>query len=91
MNKVDFDSETEISIDGMRGQVLLAEDCVGDGATLPSPINGLPVRNNKVYWYAIVTQKLQYHNALSQWYFLKYCPSIAKPNSVKNVQIITNS
>ncbi|KAG7200142.1 hypothetical protein KM043_000580 [Ampulex compressa] len=44
-----FDATTEININGIRGTVLLAEDCVGDGATLPSPINGLPVRNNKVY------------------------------------------
>ncbi|XP_012275979.1 5'-3' exoribonuclease 2 homolog isoform X2 [Orussus abietinus] len=42
-------AETEVCMDGMRGTVLLAEDCVGEGATLPSPINGLPVRNNKVY------------------------------------------
>ncbi|CAK9813610.1 5'-3' exoribonuclease 2 [Anthophora quadrimaculata] len=49
-NRVRFDAETPISIDGMRGTVLLAEDTVGEGATLPSPINGLlPVRNNKVY------------------------------------------
>ncbi|XP_011311873.1 5'-3' exoribonuclease 2 homolog [Fopius arisanus] len=48
-NGVDQDAETEISIDGMRGTVLLAEDCVGEGATLPSPINGAPVRYNKVY------------------------------------------
>ncbi|XP_015439887.1 PREDICTED: 5'-3' exoribonuclease 2 homolog [Dufourea novaeangliae] len=48
-NNVGFDVETPICIDGMRGTVLVAEDCVGDGATLPSPINGLPVRNNKVY------------------------------------------
>ena len=51
ISHVRFDIETSISIDGMRGTVLLAEDCVGDGATLPSPINSLPVRNNKVYWY----------------------------------------
>lgn len=37
-------------MDGMRGTVLLAEDCVGEGATLPSPINTLPVRNNRVIW-----------------------------------------
>ncbi|XP_015110782.1 5'-3' exoribonuclease 2 homolog [Diachasma alloeum] len=48
-NGVDRDAETEISIDGMRGIILLAEDCVGEGATLPSPINGAPVRYNKVY------------------------------------------
>ncbi|XP_043683062.1 5'-3' exoribonuclease 2 homolog isoform X1 [Vespula pensylvanica] len=49
INGVGFDTETPIRIDCMRGMVLLAEDCVGDGATLLSPINGLPVRNNKVY------------------------------------------
>ncbi|XP_031774377.1 5'-3' exoribonuclease 2 homolog [Apis florea] len=49
-NHVRSDAETSICIDGMRGTVLLTEDCVGDGATLPSPINGLlPIRNNKVY------------------------------------------
>ncbi|XP_017883576.1 5'-3' exoribonuclease 2 homolog [Ceratina calcarata] len=48
-NRMEFDVETPISIEGMRGTVLLAEDCVEEGATLPSPINGLPVRNNKVY------------------------------------------
>ncbi|XP_043272687.1 5'-3' exoribonuclease 2 homolog [Venturia canescens] len=48
-NKIDMEIETEISIDGMRGSVLIAEDCVGDGATLPSPIKGIPVRCNKVY------------------------------------------
>lgn len=51
ISHVRFDVETSISVDGMRGTVLLAEDCVGDGATLSSPINSLPVRNNKVYWY----------------------------------------
>lgn len=51
-NHVRSDAETSICIDGMRGTVLLTDDCVGDGATLPSPINGLlPIRNNKVYWY----------------------------------------
>lgn len=49
-NSIEPDVETEISIDGMRGVVLLAEDCVSEGATLPSPINGLPVRNNMIYW-----------------------------------------
>ncbi|KAK0093039.1 hypothetical protein PV326_014447 [Microctonus aethiopoides] len=48
-NSIEPDVETEISIDGMRGIVLLAEDCVSEGATLPSPINGLPVRNNMIY------------------------------------------
>lgn len=49
-NHVRSDAETSICIDGMRGTVLLTDDCVGDGATLPSPINGLlPIRNNKVY------------------------------------------
>lgn len=50
VNGVGFETETSIRIDGMTGLVLLAEDCVGDGATLLSPIDGLPVRNNKVYW-----------------------------------------
>ncbi|XP_066597971.1 5'-3' exoribonuclease 2 homolog [Prorops nasuta] len=48
-NKVEFNAETEISVDGMRGVVLLSDDCVGEGATLPSPTNGLPIRNNQVY------------------------------------------
>ncbi|XP_046426215.1 5'-3' exoribonuclease 2 homolog isoform X1 [Neodiprion fabricii] len=48
-NKVDSDVETNICVDGMRGTVLLAEDCIGDGATLNSPIGGLPVRDNRVY------------------------------------------
>lgn len=52
-NRVDRNTENAISIDGMRGNVLLADDCVGDGATLPSPVNTVPVRNNKIYWYAI--------------------------------------
>ncbi|XP_058807467.1 5'-3' exoribonuclease 2 homolog [Phymastichus coffea] len=47
-NKIGYDNEVEICIDGMRGTVLLAHDCVGIGATLPSPINTLPVRNNQV-------------------------------------------
>ncbi|XP_031786380.1 5'-3' exoribonuclease 2 homolog [Nasonia vitripennis] len=47
-NKIGYDQEVEICIDGMRGTVLLAEDCVGEGATLPSPINTLPVRNNRI-------------------------------------------
>lgn len=48
-NHMGFDKEIEISINGMRGTVLLSEDCVIDGGTLPSPVRGLPVRNNKVY------------------------------------------
>lgn len=53
-NHVEFDKEIEISIDGMRGTVLLSEDCVSDGGTLPSPVRGLPVRNNKVYWFVYI-------------------------------------
>lgn len=49
-NCVGFDKELEISIDGMRGTVLLSEDCVSEGGTLPSPVRGLPVRSNRVYW-----------------------------------------
>jgi hypothetical protein len=43
--------EVEICIDGMRGTVLLSEDCVDEGASLPSPINTPCIRNNKVIWY----------------------------------------
>nr|XP_033339263.1 5'-3' exoribonuclease 2 homolog [Megalopta genalis] len=49
MNNVESNVETSISIDGMRGTVMLSEDCVGDGATLSSPIYGRPVKNNKIY------------------------------------------
>lgn len=50
-NKIKRDEEVEVSIDGMRGAVLLADDCVNEGGTLPSPTNlGLPVRGNQVYW-----------------------------------------
>lgn len=49
-NKVDPNAETDISADGMRGTVLLAEDCIGEGATLNSPIGGMPIRDNQVYW-----------------------------------------
>jgi len=59
MNRIGFDKEIEISIDGMRGTVLLSEDCVSDGGTLPSPVRGLPVRNNKVYWFVYITQAFQ--------------------------------
>ncbi|XP_043483313.1 5'-3' exoribonuclease 2 homolog [Leptopilina heterotoma] len=49
-NQVKRDEEVEVSIDGMRGAVLLADDCVTEGGTLPSPTNlGLPVRGNQVY------------------------------------------
>ncbi|XP_012232131.1 5'-3' exoribonuclease 2 homolog isoform X1 [Linepithema humile] len=48
-NRLGYNKEIEISVDGMRGTVLLSEDCVSDGGTLPSPVRGLPVRNNKVY------------------------------------------
>ena len=53
-NRIGFDKEVEISIDGMRGTVFLSEDCVSDGGTLPSPVRGLPVRNNKVYWFVYI-------------------------------------
>lgn len=49
-NHVEFDKEFETSIEGMRGTVLLSEDCVNEGGMLPSPVRGLPVRNNKVFW-----------------------------------------
>lgn len=54
MNRIGFDKEVEISVDGMRGTVFLSEDCVSDGGTLPSPVRGLPVRNNKVYWFVYI-------------------------------------
>ncbi|XP_011505747.1 PREDICTED: 5'-3' exoribonuclease 2 homolog [Ceratosolen solmsi marchali] len=47
-DKIDYDAEIEISIDGMRGTILLSENCISEGATLPSPINTIPVRNNKI-------------------------------------------
>lgn len=53
-DRMEFDKEIDISIDGMRGTILLSEDCVSDGGTLPSPVRGLPVRNNKVYWYVYI-------------------------------------
>lgn len=53
-NQIDFHKEVEISINGMRGSVLLSEDCVSDGGTLRSPVRRLPVRNNKVYWYVFM-------------------------------------
>jgi 5'-3' exoribonuclease 2 len=48
-----IDKEVEISMDGMRGTVLLSEDCVIEGGTLRSPVRGLPVRNNEVYWFVL--------------------------------------
>ncbi|XP_032671869.1 5'-3' exoribonuclease 2 homolog [Odontomachus brunneus] len=48
-NRCGFDKEFEISMEGMRGTVLLSEDCVIEGGMVPSPVRGLPVRNNKVY------------------------------------------
>lgn len=53
-NQIGFNNEIEISTDGMRGTVLLSEDCVSDGGTLPSPVRGLPVRSNKVYWFVYI-------------------------------------
>lgn len=49
-NRCGFDKEFEISMEGMRGTVLLSEDCVIEGGMVPSPVRGLPVRNNQVYW-----------------------------------------
>ncbi|XP_033216725.1 5'-3' exoribonuclease 2 homolog [Belonocnema kinseyi] len=49
-NNIKSDEEVEISIDGMRGTILLAEDCISQGGTLPSPTNlGAPVRCNQVF------------------------------------------
>ncbi|XP_026830546.1 5'-3' exoribonuclease 2 homolog isoform X2 [Ooceraea biroi] len=47
-NQIGFNEEVEISIDGMRGTVVLSEDCVTEGGTLPSPVRSLPVRNNQI-------------------------------------------
>lgn len=58
----------------MRGTVLLAEDCVGDGSTLPSPINTLPVRNNKIYWYARVFYTLKSTFAGTRLFTLFFSP-----------------
>ncbi|CAH0550389.1 unnamed protein product [Brassicogethes aeneus] len=46
---VEFDAECAISIEGMRGTVLLAEECVDDGGHLQSPVKGLdPLTDNVV-------------------------------------------
>lgn len=50
---MDYETQTETCIEGMRGTVILAHDCVGQGATLVSPVKTLPVRNNKVYWLVL--------------------------------------
>lgn len=42
-NNDNFSTEVEIAVDGMRGTVLLAENCVKQGGSLPSPVQGLPV------------------------------------------------
>ncbi|XP_034233636.1 5'-3' exoribonuclease 2 homolog [Thrips palmi] len=48
-NGVDPDIETDVQIDGMQGRVLLAEDNCKEGASLDSPVMGLPVlRQNAV-------------------------------------------
>nr|CAD7586918.1 unnamed protein product [Timema genevievae] len=50
-NNLELHCETEICIDGMRGTVLIAEDCVRQGGSLNSPVMGLPVTyDNHVYW-----------------------------------------
>nr|CAD7453465.1 unnamed protein product [Timema tahoe] len=49
-NNLELHCETEICIDGMRGTVLIAEDCVRQGGSLNSPVMGLPVTyDNHVY------------------------------------------
>ncbi|KDR24133.1 5'-3' exoribonuclease 2-like protein [Zootermopsis nevadensis] len=49
-NKIDFNDEVNVSIDGMQGTVLLAEDCVTQGGSLHSPVLGLSVlTRNSVY------------------------------------------
>ncbi|XP_049959771.1 5'-3' exoribonuclease 2 homolog [Schistocerca serialis cubense] len=48
--QVDPNVEVSISIDGMRGTVLLTSDCVPQGGSLNSPVVGLStINNNEVY------------------------------------------
>ncbi|RZF36370.1 hypothetical protein LSTR_LSTR002966 [Laodelphax striatellus] len=42
-NKTLFSTETELSTEGVRGRILLSEECVTYQGTLPSPVLGLPV------------------------------------------------
>ncbi|XP_075222550.1 5'-3' exoribonuclease 2 Rat1 isoform X2 [Lycorma delicatula] len=42
-NPSNYDTENSLSANGMRGTILLAEDNVNIGGSLPSPVNGLPV------------------------------------------------
>ncbi|PNF18929.1 hypothetical protein B7P43_G15788, partial [Cryptotermes secundus] len=49
-NEIDLTDEVNVSIDGMQGTVLLAEDCVVPGGSLHSPVLGLSVlTKNNVY------------------------------------------
>lgn len=49
-NEIGFIDEVSVSIDGMQGTVLLAEDCVVPGGSLHSPVLGLSLlTKNKVY------------------------------------------
>ncbi|KAJ9576834.1 hypothetical protein L9F63_006608, partial [Diploptera punctata] len=49
-NKIDRNEEVDIMIDGMRGTVLLADDCTVEGGSMMSPVAGLPfLRDNAVF------------------------------------------
>jgi len=49
LNEANISNETDVATDGMRGCVLIAEDRVHNGGSLPSPVSGLPViRMNSV-------------------------------------------
>uniref|UniRef100_A0A1B6K3S3 5'-3' exoribonuclease n=1 Tax=Homalodisca liturata TaxID=320908 RepID=A0A1B6K3S3_9HEMI len=43
MNEANFSNETSLAADGMRGSVLISEDKVKEGGSLPSPVEGLSV------------------------------------------------
>ncbi|VVC35428.1 Hypothetical protein CINCED_3A013490 [Cinara cedri] len=49
LNKSNYENLTSVLMDGMEGKVLLADDCVTVGGSLPSPVMGLNVvRSNQV-------------------------------------------
>ncbi|XP_027849369.2 5'-3' exoribonuclease 2 homolog [Aphis gossypii] len=49
LDKTNYENSTSVLIDGMEGKVMLADDCVKIGGSLPSPVMGLNVvRSNQV-------------------------------------------
>uniref|UniRef100_A0A6M2DFT6 5'-3' exoribonuclease n=1 Tax=Xenopsylla cheopis TaxID=163159 RepID=A0A6M2DFT6_XENCH len=49
-NNLNPDDEFNVLMQGMSGRVLLAEDCVGEGGMLASPVQGLkPLTDNTLY------------------------------------------